>query len=350
VLLGGSQVGKAPDFESGIRRFESFPPSSKGRTSEREVKDEIKIVAGNSNPRLAAEICDYVGVQASRADVGQFSDGEVQVEIRANVRGGDVFVIQSTCTPTNDNLMELLLMLDALKRASAKRITAVMPYYGYARQDRKVAPRVPISAKLVADLITTAGASRLLTVDLHAGQIQGFFNIPVDNLYAAPAILQYLRTRVEGRDVVIVSPDAGGVERARAFAKRLDANLAIIDKRRVRANEVADMQIIGDVRGRTAVIIDDMVDTAGTLCRAAQAVRDAGAAQVLACATHPVLSGPAVSRIAESALDELIVTDTIPLRPDAAALKKIKVLPIATLLGEAIRRTHHEDSISSLFV
>lgn len=314
------------------------------------MKDEIKIVSGNSNPKLTADICTYIGVPASRADVGRFSDGECQVELKENVRGGDVFVVQSTCTPTNDHLMELLLMLDALKRASAKRITAVMPYYGYARQDRKVAPRVPISAKLIADLITTAGASRLLTVDLHAGQIQGFFNIPVDNLYAAPAILQYLRGRVHGRDVVIVSPDAGGVERARAFAKRLDAQLAIIDKRRVRANEVAEMQIIGDVRGRTAVIIDDMVDTAGTLCRAAQAVRDAGAAHVLACASHPVLSGPAVGRIAESVIDEFIVTDTIPLQPAAAQLKNIKVLSMASLLGEAIRRTHHEDSISSLFV
>lgn len=314
------------------------------------MKDEVKIVAGNSNPLLARAICDYVGVPMSRAEVGKFSDGEVQVEIRDNVRGGDVFVLQSTCMPTNDNVMELLLILDALKRASASRITAVMPYYGYARQDRKVAPRVPISAKLIADLITTAGASRLLTIDLHAGQIQGFFNIPVDNLYAAPPILQYLRGRVEGRDVVIVSPDAGGVERARAFAKRLDAHLAIIDKRRVRANEVAEMQIIGDVRGRTAVIIDDMVDTAGTLCRAAQAVRDAGADQVFACATHPVLSGPAVTRISESVLDELIVTDTIPLQPEAAKVKKIKVLSMASLLGEAIRRTHHEDSISSLFV
>ena len=314
------------------------------------MKDNLKIFAGNSNPPLAAEISRHVGVPLGAAVIGRFSDGEVQVEIRDNVRGGDVFVIQSTCTPTNDNLMELLLMLDAFKRASAQRITAVVPYYGYARQDRKVSPRVPISAKLVADLISTAGASRVLTVDLHAGQIQGFFNIPVDNVYAAPPLLQYLRDRLGHREVTVIAPDAGGVERARAFAKRLAANLAIIDKRRSRPNEVAEMVIIGDVDGRAAVIIDDMVDTAGTLTAAAAAVRKAGAPLVVACATHAVLSGDAVRRLEASALDELVVTDTIPLRPEAARLKNLRVLPIAPLLGEAIRRTHEEDSISSLFV
>ncbi|HKC82864.1 MAG TPA: ribose-phosphate pyrophosphokinase [bacterium] len=314
------------------------------------MKDEIKIFTGSANRPLAEAIGRYVDVPLGQAEIGRFSDGEVQVEITENVRGGDVFVIQSTCTPGNDHLMELLLMLDAFKRASARRITAVVPYYGYARQDRKVAPRVPISAKLVADLITTAGASRVLTVDLHAGQIQGFFDVPVDNVYATPVLLEYLRGRIGRRDVTVISPDAGGVERARAFAKRLDANLAIIDKRRARPNEVAEMQIIGEVDGRVAVIVDDMVDTAGTLAAAAEAVRGAGAPLVLACATHPVLSGNAIPRLAKSSIDELIVTDTIPLRPEATKLAKLHVLSVAPLLGEAIRRTHEEASISSLFI
>ena len=314
------------------------------------MKDEIKIFTGNSNRPLAEAMARGIGVPLGKAEVGRFSDGEVQVEITENVRGGDVFVIQSTCTPGNDHLMELLLMLDAFKRASARRITAVIPYYGYARQDRKVSPRVPISAKLIADLIATAGASRVLTVDLHAGQIQGFFDVPVDNVYATPVLLEYLRDRIGRRDVTVISPDAGGVERARAFAKRLDANLAIIDKRRVRPNEVAEMQIIGEVDGRVAVIVDDMIDTAGTLCAAAEAVRGAGAPLVFACATHPVLSGPAIARLAKSNIDELIVTDTIPLRPEAAKLGKLRVLTVAPLLGEAIRRTHDEASISSLFI
>src|SRR5690242_18288101 len=304
------------------------------------AKDAIKIFAGSSNPALSREICAYLGVPLALAEIRRFSDGEINVDIQENVRGGDVFVIQSTSTPGNDHLMELLLILDALKRASAGRITAVIPYYGYARQDRKVAPRVPISAKLVADLIETAGASRVLTMDLHAGQIQGFFDVPVDNVYANPVLLEYLRDRIGRREVTVISPDAGGVERARAFAKRLDANLAIIDKRRSRPNEVAEMQIIGDVDGRVAVIVDDMVDTAGTLCAAAEAVREAGAPVVFACATHPVLSGPAIARLAKSTIDELIVTDTIAVRPDAAALKKLRVLSVAPLLGEAIRRTH----------
>jgi len=312
------------------------------------VKDEIKIFAGNSNRALANAISLYVGVPLGGAEIGRFSDGEVQVEITDNVRGGDVFVMQSTCTPGNDNLMELLLMLDALKRASAKRITAVIPYYGYARQDRKVAPRVPISAKLVADLITTAGASRVLTVDLHAGQIQGFFNVPVDNVYATPVILAYLRERLGRRDATVIAPDAGGVERARAFAKRLDANLAIIDKRRARPNEVAEVQIVGQVDGRHAVIIDDIVDTAGTLCAAAEAVRAAGAPAVIACATHPVLSGSAVERLERSTLDELIVTDTIPLGPDAARLPSLRVLSTAKLFADAIVRIHHGQSVSEM--
>jgi ribose-phosphate pyrophosphokinase len=314
------------------------------------VKDEIKIFAGNSNRPLAEAICRYLEVPLGQAVVGRFSDGEVQVEITENVRGGDVFVVQSTCTPTNDHLMELLLMLDAFKRASARRITAVVPYYGYARQDRKVAPRVPISAKLVADLITTAGAARVLTLDLHAGQIQGFFNVPVDNVYGTPVLLNYLRDRVAGHEVTVISPDAGGVERARAFAKRLGGNLAIIDKRRTRANEVGEMRIIGEVDRRVGVIVDDMIDTAGTLCAAADVVRRAGSPLVLACVTHSVLSGPAIERLRKSELDELITTDTIPLRPDAAALEKIRVLSVAPLLGEAILRTHEEASISSLFI
>jgi ribose-phosphate pyrophosphokinase len=314
------------------------------------VKYEIKVFAGNSNRSLVQSVCHYLGVSLGAADLRRFSDGEVLVEIAENVRGGDVFVIQSTCTPVNDNLIELLLMLDAFRRASAKRITAVVPYYGYARQDRKVAPRVPISAKLVADLITVAGASRMLTVDLHAGQIQGFFNIPVDNLFATPVVLEYVRKRLNQHEVTVVSPDAGGVERARAFAKHLDAALAIIDKRRTRTNEVADMHLVCEVKGRVAVLIDDMVDTAGTLVAAATALKDNGARAVLACCTHPVLSGEAIRRIEQSVLSELIVTDTIPLRSDAQACSRITVLSVAHLLGEAIRRTHDEESISSLFV
>jgi ribose-phosphate pyrophosphokinase len=257
--------------------------------------------------------------------------------------------VQSICTPGNDNLMELLLMLDALKRASAKRITAVVPYFGYARQDRKVAPRVPISAKLVADLITTAGAARVLTVELHAGQIQGFFNIPVDNLFATPVLMPYMRERVRGNRIAVVSPDAGGVERARAFAKRLDASLAIIDKRRPSPNEVAEMRIIGDVEDATAVIVDDIIDTAGTVAAAAAALLEAGARRAIAACTHPVLSGPAIERLSKSPLEELIVTDTIPLQAAAQDLKKIRVVSVARLIAEAIRRTHDEESISSLF-
>jgi ribose-phosphate pyrophosphokinase len=314
------------------------------------VRDEIQVFTGNSNRALVGEVCAHLDVPVGQAEVRRFSDGEVMVEIAENVRGGDVFVIQSTCTPVNDTLMELLLMLDAFRRASAKRITAVIPYFGYARQDRKVSPRVPISAKLVADLITAAGASRVLTIDLHAGQIQGFFDIPVDNLFATPVLLREMQDRLQMESIAVVSPDPGGVERARAFAKRLDATLAIIDKRRARANEVAEMRVVGDVEGQTAVIVDDIVDTAGTLSAAAEALRQAGATEVIACCTHPILSGPALERIERSALASLIVTDTIPLRVPSEECSKITVLSVARLLAEAIRRTHREESISSLFV
>ena len=314
------------------------------------AKDELEIFTGNANPALAREVCEHLGVRLGEAEVGRFPDGEVMVEVRENVRGGDCFVLQSICTPPNENLMEVLLLMDALRRASAKRISAVIPYFGYARQDRKVAPRVPISAKLVADVITTAGASRVLTVDLHAGQIQGFFNIPVDNLYAMPVLIQYLRKRLEGRRVSVVSPDAGGVERARAFARRLNANLAIIDKRRPRASEVAEMQLVGEVRDSSALLVDDMIDTAGTVTEAAKVVMNAGANEVLACATHPILSDPACERLNKSCIKEVITTNSIPLRAKAQAeLGSLKVLSVASLIAEAIRRIHNEESVSSLF-
>jgi len=315
------------------------------------AKDELEIFTGTSNPALAREVAEHLGVKPGEAEVGRFPDGEVMVEIRENVRGGDCFVVQSTCSPPNETLMELLLLMDALRRASAKRITAVIPYMGYARQDRKVAPRVPISAKLVADLITSAGASRVLTVDLHAGQIQGFFNIPVDNLFAMPVLIPYLRKRVETRKVTVVSPDAGGVERARAFAGRLNANLAIIDKRRRRASEVAEMNLVGEVKGTVAILVDDMVDTAGTLTEASKVVSAAGADEVLACATHPILSDPACKRLNTSKIEELVTTNTIPLQTKAQAeLKHLRVLSVASLIAEAVRRIHNEESVSSLFV
>ncbi len=321
-----------------------------GKTHGDVAKDAIKIFAGNSNLELARDISSYLGVSIARAELRRFSDGEINVDIQENVRGGDVFVLQSTSTPGNDHLMELLLFLDALKRASAGRITAVVPYYGYARQDRKVAPRAPISAKLVADLLETAGASRLLTMDLHAGQIQGFFNIPVDNLYATPVLLKHLRQRVAGTPCTVISPDAGGVERARAFAKRLDGSLAVIDKRRSGPNEVAEMNIIGEVGSRIAILVDDMVDTAGTLVNAAEAAIAAGAQEVLAVCTHAVLSGPAIERLEKSQIKELIVTNTVQLSEPASRCDKIHALNVAQLIGEAIRRTHHEESISSLFI
>jgi ribose-phosphate pyrophosphokinase len=314
------------------------------------AKDELEIFTGNSNPALAREVSENLHVRLGEAEVGRFPDGEVMVEVRENVRGGDVFVIQSTCTPPNENLMELLLLMDALRRASAKRITAVIPYFGYGRQDRKVAPRVPISAKLVADLVTTAGASRVLTVDLHAGQIQGFFNIPVDNLYAMPVLIGYLRKRLDNKKVVVISPDAGGVERARAFARRLNAGLAIIDKRRVRASEVAEMRLVGEVKDAVGVLVDDMIDTAGTITEAAKVVSNAGAIEVFAVATHPILSDPACDRLNKSIISEIIVTNSIPLRAKAQAeLSKLKVLSVAPFVAEAIRRIHNEESVSSLF-
>ncbi len=310
--------------------------------------ERIKVFAGNSNKPLAVEICDHLGIELGKSDVRSFSDGEVYVDIQESVRGVEVYVLQSTCTPTNDNLMELLIMLDAFKRASASSVTAVIPYYGYARQDRKVAPRTPISAKLVADLITVAGAKRAVCVDLHAGQIQGFFNIPVDHLYATPVLLNYIRENFQN-DVVVVSPDAGGVERARAFAKRLGATLAIVDKRRPSPNVSEVMNIIGEVEGKTAVLLDDMIDTAGTITQAAAALHEKGAKQVYACATHAVLSGPAIKRINESPIKELVVTNTIP-RTQGADSPKIKRLSIGPLLGEAIKRIHLGESVSSLFV
>jgi ribose-phosphate pyrophosphokinase len=313
------------------------------------VLSELKIFTGNSNPALAREICADLGLPLSVASVRTFSDGEIMVEIGENVRGRDVFVVQSTCAPSNQNLMELLVMVDALKRASAARITAVIPYFGYARQDRKVAPRTPITSKLVADLITTAGVHRVLCVDLHAGQIQGFFNIPVDHLYAAPVILEDIRSRLSGR-VVVVSPDAGGTERARAFAKRLDAGLAIIDKRRSGPNVSEVMHIIGEVEGETCIIVDDMIDTAGTLCQAAAALKAHGAGDIYATATHAVLSGPALERINQSCLKEVLVTNTIPVGDKLSGCVRLRQLSVANLLAEAIRRIHGEESVSSLFV
>ncbi len=310
---------------------------------------QMKLFTGNSNVGLARSVCQYLDLELGKAEVSTFSDGECCVEITENVRGMDCFVLQSICAPPDKHLMELLIMVDALRRSSVRRITAVIPYYGYARQDRKVKPRVPITAKLVADLISSAGADRVLCMDLHAGQIQGFFNIPVDNLFATPVLLDGITRRFDG-DLVIISPDAGGVERARAYAKRLDANLAIIDKRRERANVAEVMNIIGDVEGRSCVIVDDMVDTAGTLTEAARALKDQGASGVHAAITHPILSGPALKRISESPLEKMIVTDTIPLRPDVADCPKLEVVSVAALLGEAIRRINNEESVSSLFV
>ena len=309
---------------------------------------ELKLFAGNANRPLAEEIARQLDVSLADAEVSRFSDGEVFVQINENVRGADVFVIQPTCPPVNDNLTELLIMLDALKRASAQRITAVLPYYGYARQDRKAQPRVPISAKLVADLLTTAGAHRVLALDLHAGQIQGFFNIPVDHLFAAPVLIDYLG-RKGLRDPVVISPDAGGVERARAIAKRLKAGLAIIDKRRESPGVSLFMHLIGDVKGREAVIIDDMIDTAGTLIHAVDAIKREGARRILACGVHPVLSGPAIARIEGSPLEEVIVTNSIPLGPEKR-IAKIVVLSVGNLLAEAIRRIHVEESLSTLFI
>jgi ribose-phosphate pyrophosphokinase len=310
----------------------------------------VCLFTGNSNPELASEIAKVLDTPVGEARVSRFSDGETFCEIRENVRGLDTYVVQSTCSPVNDNLMELLIMCDALRRASAAAITAVIPYYGYARQDRKVAPRTPITSKLVADLMVAAGISRVVCTDLHAGQIQGFFNIPFDHLYALPVFLDdYLKPRFSD-ETVFIAPDAGGVERTRAYSKRLGASLAIVDKRRERANVSEVMHVIGDVKGRDCIIVDDLIDTAGTLCNAARAVMERGAKRVVAVATHGVLSGPAVQRIQDSPLDEVVVTNSIPLSDEALASKKIKTVSIARLLGEAIRRIHNSDSVSSLFV
>ncbi len=312
--------------------------------------DRLMVFAGNAVPKLAADVAEHLHVTMGRAKVGRFSDGEVMVEILENVRGRDVFVLQSICQPTNDTLMELMVMVDAIKRASAGRITAAIPYMGYARQDRRPSSaRVPITAKVVANMLTTAGVDRVLTMDLHSEQIQGFFDIPVDNIYSGPVLLSDVWKK-NYSELVVVSPDVGGVVRARALAKRLEADLAIIDKRRPRPNVATVMNIIGEIEGRTCVLIDDMVDTANTLCEAASALKKRGAAKVLAYCTHPVLSGKAIERISNSELDELVVTDTIPLRADAQACGRIRVLSIAGLLAETVRRISAEDSVSSLFV
>jgi ribose-phosphate pyrophosphokinase len=310
----------------------------------------ISIFTGNANRALAEEICRYVEVPLGASEVTTFSDGEIYVEIGENVRGVNCFVVQPTSMPVNQHLMELLIMTDALKRASAASITAILPYFGYARQDRKVKPRTPISAKLVADLITVAGVDRVVSVDLHAGQIQGFFNIPFDHLYAMPVLLDYLSTKYGGADSVIVSPDAGGVERARAYSKRLGGGLAIIDKRRSAPNVSQVMNVIGDIANKDCILLDDLIDTAGTLAQAADALKRNGARRVFACATHGVLSGPAIQRINESPIEELVITNTIALSDTARDCRKIRVLSIGRLLGEAIKRIHHGDSISSLFV
>ncbi len=312
--------------------------------------DNLMVMTGNANPKLAQKVSRHLNVQLGKASVSKFSDGEIMVELLENVRGKDVFVLQSTCAPTNDHLMELLIMVDALRRSSAARITAAMPYFGYARQDRRPrSARVAISAKVVANMLTSVGVNRVLTMDLHADQIQGFFDIPVDNIYATPILLGDL-WKHGYRNLVVVSPDVGGVVRARAIAKRLESDLAIIDKRRPRPNVATVMNIIGDVDGRTCVIMDDMVDTANTLCEAARALKEHGAERVVAYCTHPVLSGPAVSRLEASVIDELVVTDTIPLRPEAEACKKIRQISVSELLAETMRRICEESSVSSLFV
>jgi ribose-phosphate pyrophosphokinase len=311
------------------------------------MNERLKVFSGNANRELTEEICEYLHVPMGEAEIGRFSDGEIRLQIMQNVRGDDVFLVQPTCPPVNDHIMELLVMVDALSRASARRITVVIPYYGYGRQDRKSEPRVPISAKLVANLITAAGADRVLAMDLHVGQIQGFFDIPVDHLYAMPVFLDYIREK-NLEDIVVVSPDAGGVERARAFAKRLDADLAIIDKRRPRANVADVMNVIGEVKGKTAILLDDIVDTAGTLCKDAEALKTFGAKKILAATTHGVLSGPAIERLNKAPIEELMISNSIPLKGRSSP--KITVLSVAPLLAEAIKRIHEDQSVSQLFV
>jgi ribose-phosphate pyrophosphokinase len=313
------------------------------------VDDKFKIFSGTANERLADDVCEFLGLTRNQAQVTRFKDGEAYVQIQENVRGADVFVIQPTSRPVDEHLMELLLMIDALKRASAKRITAVVPYYGYGRQDRKDKPRAPISAKLVADLLTTAGADRALIIDPHASQIQGFFNIPVDPLFASPVLVDYFK-RLNLPNLTVVSPDAGGVERARFFAKKMDSALAIVDKRRIEANVAEIMNVIGDVQGRTCLVIDDLIDTAGTLVKTAAALMENGATAVYACCSHPVLSGPAVENISQSCIKEVVVTDTIPLTDEAKKEPKIVVRSVAGLIGRAIQSIHEETSVSKLFV
>ena len=313
------------------------------------MTQELKLFSGNSNIILAKEIADHLGIPLGDAFVATFSDGEINVKINENVRGGDIFVVQPTSQPVNNHLMELLIMIDAFKRASAKRITAVIPYYGYSRQDRKAQPRVPITARLVADLISAAGADRVLTVDLHAGQIQGFFNVPVDNLFATPVLFDYLKD-IGLKDPVVISPDAGGVERARAFSKKLGGSIAIIDKRRSAPNEAEVMNLIGEVSGRDALLLDDMIDTAGTITKAVDAIKKHGAKKVMAACSHAVLSGPAIKRLNESELDKIVVTNTIAMDGKQKECPKLKVLTVAPLLGEAIKRIHEESSLSSLFM
>ncbi len=311
---------------------------------------QLKIFSGTANPALSQKIADHIGVSLGQVQIKRFSDGEIFVEVDENVRGMDVFVVQPTCSPANENLMELLILIDTLKRASVDRITAVIPYYGYARQDRKVQPRTPITSKLVADLLTSAGANRIMAMDLHAGQIQGFFNIPFDHLYANPIFLEYIQKEKKQDGLVIVSPDAGGTERARAYAKRMNADLAIIDKRREKPNQSEVMNIVGDVKGLHAILVDDIVDTGGSLCQAAEAIIKQGARSVIGVCTHPVLSGQAVQKIHESPLEVLVVSDTIPLGDKEKRTNKLRVLSVGKLLGEAIRRIHTGDSVSSLFV
>ncbi|MDC1174443.1 ribose-phosphate pyrophosphokinase [Bacteriovoracaceae bacterium] len=311
----------------------------------------IVLVSGTSNPNLSQKISEYLDVNLVNPQIVRFANGEIFCEIEKNVRGADVFLLQSTCTPVNDNLMELLIMIDALKRASASSITAVIPHYGYARQDRKVSPRTPISSKLVADLITVAGATRVITMDLHAGQIQGFFNIPFDNIYASPVMVNYIKNEVANENTIFVSPDAGGVERVRHYAKKLKTDIAMIDKRRTGKNVAKAMNIVGNVEGKECIIIDDMIDTAGTLIEACKALKDNGATKVVACATHPIFSKPAIERIRDADfLDQVIVTDTIPLCEEGLKVEKIKVLTVAEILSKAIHRTFNNDSVSSLFI
>src|SRR5690554_6589677 len=355
--IGVSPSGKATGFDPVMRRFESCHPShlspasseSNADTEKDAVVSKLMIFAGNANPELARDIARKLHIPMGQATVGRFSDGETTVEINENVRGHDVFIIQPTCYPTNDNLMELIVMADALRRASATRITAVIPYYGYARQDRRVrSTRVAISAKVVADMISSIGVDRVLTVDLHADQIQGFFDIPVDNIYGSPVLVDDIQGQ-RFENLMIVSPDIGGVVRARAVAKSLGVDLAIIDKRRPKANQSEVMHIIGDVEGRTCILVDDMVDTAGTLCTAAKALKERGASKVLAYCTHPILSGRAIENIENSLLDEIVVTNTIPLSAAAQACPRIRQLDIAPVVAEAVRRISNEESISAMF-